>query len=581
MKVFNFKTKVLALTILLTLFSCETVDLNQTENPSTISQSLLDPVYAFNYAQVTLPDFIDSTNSFTQRVIRQMAMTGGNTYDNAFQPANFNNNFSLAYSILNAIKIMEPKAIENKEFHLIGAAKVIRCYVLMTLADVYGDVPMSEALLGNENLSPKYDKSEDVYRQVLLELDDAIAYLLNPNNNSESLAKDLYYPNPKSKITNTSWVTLAKTLKLKMCNNARLAGADIGKNITSEINTIVSGGDYIDRPSEDFEYKYGTSRNTPNTRHPLYNDQYELGGGAYISNYMFWTMTLEKNTLNSNGSYTPTIDPRTDFYFFKQDNLGTIPDSFILPGRSRPEHYNQPSLVSFYEPSVRIPYTVSNWTGGSIPTGGYWGRDHGNNSGIPQDSDKRSVAGMYPIGGAYGSATSVQTGGDKGALGAGIMPFVLSSYVHFMIAESILTSGVSGNAQTEFLAGISDSVDKSTKQINGYPDSVIYNPANIATNKANYISYLTNRFSGASPINQLQIIIKEFFIASWGNGIEPYNNYRRTGFPSNFQPTIEPISGSFYNTCLYSQNSINNNPNTPNKTRTKRVFWDKANLNLN
>ena len=395
MKIYNKYFSLAVLTSCFLFYSCETVDLNQTENPSTISQSLLDPVYAFNYAQFNLPDFVDSTNSFTQRVTRQMAMTGGNTYDNAFQPVNFNNNFSTAYSILNAIKLLEPKAIQNNEFHLLGAAKIIRCYILATLADVYGDVPMSEALYGNDNLFPKYDKSAEVYKQVLAEIDSAIILLSSSTNNTGSLAKDLYYPNPKGKITNSSWITLAKTLKLKMFNNARLAGSDIGKNITSEINTIISGGDYIDKPSEDFAYKYGTSRNTPNTRHPLYNDQYELGGGAYIANYMFWTMTLEKNVLNPiNNTYTSTIDPRTDFYFFKQDNLGTIPDAFVLPGRSRPEHYNQPSLVSFYEPTVRIPYTVSNWTGGAIPTGGFWGRDHGNNNGIPQDTDKRSVAGM-------------------------------------------------------------------------------------------------------------------------------------------------------------------------------------------
>jgi hypothetical protein len=76
------------------------------------------------------------------------------------------------------------------------------------------------------------------------------------------------------------------------------------------------------------------------------------------------------------------------------------------------------------------------------------------------------------------------------------------------------------------------------------------------------------------------MIMKEYFIASWGNGIEPYNNYRRTGFPSNFQPTLEPVSGAYFSTALYPLTSQQNNPNTPGNTRLKKVFWDKANLNL-
>jgi len=76
------------------------------------------------------------------------------------------------------------------------------------------------------------------------------------------------------------------------------------------------------------------------------------------------------------------------------------------------------------------------------------------------------------------------------------------------------------------------------------------------------------------------MIIKEYYLAAWGNGIEPYNSYRRTGYPSNFQPTFEEDPGPFYYTAFYSDYSVNNNPNTPNSVRTRRVFWDKANLQL-
>lgn len=563
------------------LNSCETLDLNQLEDPSGVSNSLLDPIFAFNYVQLELPGFVNSANTFTQRVTRQMAMTGGNTYDNAFTPNDFNGNWTTGYNILSAIKRMEPKAIENEEFYALGAAKVIRCYILLTMTDMYGDIPVKDALLGNQNLAPQFDKGADVYKQILLELDDAIATLSTPNNSSSKI-NDLYYSSQEN------WITLAKTLKLKMFLTAKQAGSEIGvPDIKVAMETIINAGDYIDTPSEDFVFQYGNSRVNPNTRHPLYNDQYELGGGAYIANYMMWVMSTEKDFVaNPSPSLASTatitkIDPRINYYFYKQESNPAELDLFELPNRTRPSHYDDSKYNSFFDSTIYTPYSLSNWYTGTNPSAnGYLGRDHGNNSGIPPDANLRTVAGVYPIGGAFGTAKSVQTSGVAGAKGAGIMPILLSSFVHFMKAEAILTLGLSGDAKAEFLAGVSDSMNKSTKGIGTYP---ILDPTQISTlasNKTYYLDYIGDKYDDLTQIKKLELVIKEYFIAAWGNGIEPYNNYRRTGYPSNFQPTLEPVSGEFFYRAYYPLVSVNNNLNTPSNSRTKRVFWDKANLDL-
>ena len=551
--------------------SCETIDLDQTENPSAVNAALLDPTYAFNYIQLQLPVFVNSTNDFTQRVTRQMAMTGGSTYDNAFAPVNFNGHWSTGYTLLNAIKIMEPKAREGNQNYILGASKVIRCYVLMTLVDVYGDIPFSQALQGSANITPQFDSSAAVYKQILDELDVAIATLQDTNNGT---VVDLYYSSKES------WITLANTLKLKMYNNCNLLetiGADY--NVENKMNDIILSDNYIDTPAEDFVFRYSSSRQNPNTRHPMYNDQYELGGGAYIGNYVMWTMTSEKpntsafpNDINTNNPG----DPRVDFYFYKQDNPGKYNlDAFTLPGRTRPDHYNDIKYASFYNSTVRSPYTVSNWYGqqNSIPDNGFWGRDHGNNSGIPQDGDKRTVAGVYPIGGAYGDPGSVQTQGTKGAKGAGIMPILLSSWVHFMKSEAMIKNILPGDAKAEMLLAITQSIDKTTTVIPVTPALSVADVAEIATKKQKYLDFISSTFDGLNSDKKLELIIKEYYIATWGNGIEPYNNYRRTGYPSNFQPTLESSTSAFYNCAFYSGNCVNNNPNAPENVRIRKVFW--------
>lgn len=597
MKIKNNLFKWSLLAVVITFASCETMDLNQIDNPSQVSANQLDPVYAFNYIQVQLPAFVHSANQFTQRMVRQKAMTGGNTYDNAFAPVNSNTNWTQGYNILNAIKVMEPKAIATQETYALGAAKLIRVYILMTMVDLYGNIPYSEALQGSANLTPKFDNSADIYRNLLLEIDNAVAILNQPNapgSKIESLHLDLYYG------SQGGWITLANTLKLKMYCTARLAGADFGVDIPVKINEIVTGGNYIDQEIEDFAFRYGNNRSNPNTRHPDYNDEYELGGGDYLGNYMMWAMTTEKSTNPTqfspkwdkvtSGDVNELTDPRIHFYFYKQreDPSDFEGDTFTLPKKTRPAHYDNNQYKSFYNPGTAgtgTPYLVSNWVDGTgIESDGFWGRDHGDNSGIPPDQELRTVIGIYPAGGKYGPAGEVQNSGTDGAKGAGIMPIILSSYVHFMLAEAALVypGAITGiTPASEFEAGIRASINKTINIVPDYEFTPASQPdyAAFAGQTQKYVDFELAKFNAAGT-NQLELIIKEYYIASWGNGIEPYNAYRRTGYPSNFQPTLESSWGDFYSTAYYALDSTVNNPNAPSNVRTRKTFWDKAGLTL-
>lgn len=580
MKNIFYKSNLFIIISLLFLSSCETFDLDQTQDPNAIALENLEYELAFNYVQLQLPDFVNSANSFTQRVTRQMAMTGGNTYDNAFQPVDFDSNWRIAYNILNAIKFMEPKAEAKNDKYVIGAARVIRCYILATMVDMYGDVPYTEALLGNENLFPKFDKSKDVYVGVLNELNEAISILQASGNKGDKVV-DLYYTGQ------ADWIRLANTIRLKMLVTSRLASSEIGiTNVKAEIESIINSGNYINDSSQDFEFQYATSRLTPQSRHPQYYAMYEQNVGVYISNYMFWTMTTEKgfsvNTSGLNPSSTATYDPRTGFYFYKQKNpSSSVIDEFNLPGRIRPEHYDFDKYQSFFD-GGNACFGLSNWISGIDPaSNGYWGRDHGNADGIPPDNELRTVTGLYPIGGAIGDPSIVQTDGTKGALGRGVMPIILSSYVKFLKAEAMLKLEVAGDPKQEMVDAISASIDKTINFLPDYERPASVELSTLLGQKDKYITFIKNEYDDLlSNDKRLELIIKEYFIASWGNGIEPYNNYRRTGFPSNFQPTLEPVSGAYFNTALYPLSSQQNNPNCPLNTRSKKVFWDKANLNL-
>jgi hypothetical protein len=54
-----------------------------------------------------------------------------------------------------------------------------------------------------------------------------------------------------------------------------------------------------------------------------------------------------------------------------------------------------------------------------------------------------------------------------------------------------------------------------------------------------------------------------------------YNFYRRTGYPSTLQPSLEPNPGNFVRSFLYPANEANLNINVPQKPNVdQQVFWD-------
>ena len=56
-------------------------------------------------------------------------------------------------------------------------------------------------------------------------------------------------------------------------------------------------------------------------------------------------------------------------------------------------------------------------------------------------------------------------------------------------------------------------------------------------------------------MQKLNIIMKEYYIALWGNGVDAINNYRRTGKPDNMQFTRAAIPRFIYPFNVISSNT--------------------------
>ncbi len=410
-----------------------------------------------------------------------------------------------------------------------GVAKIIQAYTYVMLVDSFGDVPYSEALLGNENPNPAVDSGQDIYNVMFDIIDEGIAAI---NTENSVMPNDLFYGGDKAK-----WIKMANTLKFKMYAQMRLIG-----DFSSQINSLINSG-LITSAADDFQFQYSTvASSTGESRHPYYALNYD-GDGAddYLTSYYV-------NLLKDDKGFA---DPRLRYYFYRQANEIPTGDNLPCEGRTG---FNFCYLGDLY-----------------------WTRDHGNDDGVPPDGLKRSTYGLYPIGGAFDADNFTSVAITTGGGGAGIFPFMLSSYVKFLQAESALMAGTTGNPRRLLEDAIRDSMDK---VLNFNPAQVDASFAATSTEVDDYVTFVLGQYDAASSdTERLDVIMKEYYIALWGNGIEAWNNYRRTSLPSDLTPHVN-TPGEFPRSFVYPATVVNTNSSISQKPVTVKVFWDTNPDNL-
>jgi hypothetical protein len=166
-----------------------------------------------------------------------------------------------------------------------------------------------------------------------------------------------------------------------------------------------------------------------------------------------------------------------------------------------------------------------------------------------------------------------------GANGAGISPIWMSFYTDFLRAELLARRNDPTGAQTAMLAGVNGSIT----QVKNFAVSrgQAVTPASLEPSTPAYIAAVTAAYSAAA--NKLDVIGREFYVSLWGNGVEAYNNYRRTSAPRGFQPTIQTGAGPWVRSFVYPLNYTSlANPNAVKDPNiVNKVFWDTNSETLN
>lgn len=539
------KNSIRSLFLILVIGFASSCELDLLDNPNAVTVSNADVNFLLSSIELSYAGHFNGISDPGMRLTR-MLNSGAAIYDNAVSPGGQDGNWTTAYAgIIADVNAILPLVETSGRFVHAGIARTIRASVLLNLVDVYGDVPLSEAI-NAENFNPIADPGATVYDAIVADLNKAIENF--SATSTTGATGDLYYAG-----TPDNWIRVANTLKLKLYLNKRLidkAGS------TAAINALIAENKLISTAAQNFAFKYGSNLSNPDTRHPRYAGQYSpTGGGDYQSNSFMGELY--------NGKGTP--DPRTRMYFYRQTIVNTTNvNELRCVTNTKPAHYSDADVYC-------LPTSV-----------GYWGRDHLNNEGIPPDGLGRTAWGLYPAGGLYDNDAGKPVSLGAGAGGAGIHPILMRSFVDFMLAEAALTLQTTGDAK----ALLRSALEKSFADIRSFALATIEGSKITAfeaaegyswdTEVTTYIDKIMTAYDAATTDDEkMDIIGREYWIALYGNGIEAYNLYRRTGKPSNQQPGLDPNPGPFIRSFYYPNSYIARNSTAKQKPdMTVQVFWD-------
>ncbi len=132
----------------------------------------------------------------------------------------FNNSWNSIYETIKNARIIVEKCSEGGSqegnFSTLGVGQIMLAYNMAVLTDMYGDVPFSEAFDPLGNKTPKIDKQEGLYPQILALLDAAIDNIPKGDTHvtGNYTSHDLLFSGTFD-VRNDRWIKLAYGLKAR------------------------------------------------------------------------------------------------------------------------------------------------------------------------------------------------------------------------------------------------------------------------------------------------------------------------------------------------------------------------------
>jgi hypothetical protein len=298
---------------------------------------------------------------------RQLAYTDGASNEQYYnwQRAGFGR-----YNSLRQVTKMDQEAARLNLDNYRALALFLKSVHILELSKVFGDVPYSQALQAESGtFNPAYDTQEEIYMQVLTDLEEANS-LLNTNNGA--ITGDIIYGGDITK-----WKKLVNSFTLRVLMSMSKKGGAIGTQVINRFNDIVD--DPATYPIFESNDDNASLRfqDLVSNRYPYFNSN-SLKTAYYMeASFVNLLKDLEDPRLFAFADITPQAAddelPTTDF-----DAYGGIDGSALLAANTNlvvaglvskvnPRYYNNPvnepsNLLSYAEVEFILAEAAArNW----------------------------------------------------------------------------------------------------------------------------------------------------------------------------------------------------------------------------
>lgn len=175
----------------------------------------------------------------------------------------------LFVSTVNLTNIIEHPSVVHDNHKAI--AKIVKSYYFQYLVDMYGDIPYSEAHKGSDILTPAYDDDQAIYRDLVLQIDEAIDMINNPVAGTVAVgAEDVILNGDMN-----GWIKFGNTLKMRLLlRQSEMVDGETQAYLTSEFAELASAS-FVD---QDVTINPGYDNTRDDRQNPIYNLFYEVSG---------------------------------------------------------------------------------------------------------------------------------------------------------------------------------------------------------------------------------------------------------------------------------------------------------------
>lgn len=454
------------------------------------------------------------------------------------------NEWNTIYLILTDIETLIAQSQESGDLVYTGVAQILKAYMMTTAVDLWGDVPFSEATqLEGGVVSPVFDDQVEIYQACFSLLDEGKANVAGGQGNNFPGTEDLYYGGDTGK-----WVKFANTLKLKLFNQIRIS------SIFSQaaLDALVAENNFFTSIADDFQFTHTSNQAPTDERNQMFINAY---GGAQVTKYAspwFYEILIGVNPNIHNGN----PDPRLPYYFVNQLLPGQFPrdQGDVNTGNPNADYWD--ASTGFF--TIRF---------GSV--GPY--RDNA----VQNDA---TFPGIFPCGGRFddgqGFARTINSG-------TGVAPRRILTYDEFLYiqAELMHVGLLPGDSRAKLREAMEASFAKVDQVVAG---SGTTQTVPVLTGAAEVIAFMDNviaEFDAADNEKQLEIIMTQKWVATFGDSLDQYADFRRTGYPvladpaGSQSPEYQLDNGDGF--PLNDSETVLDNPYQIS------IFWPDTELNLN